>query len=160
MIFTSVKMSTGLRNHIAAACGGAVPELSIVPPDMRQGGAFVARSLAKACATLAADNQLFATSFNGAQGAEAALKAILNRHGYTKKQLEPIRHDLEQLWGFARGVYQPLGDMPDWLKTLAPAHKKFQLRYHDEVHGMQYPGEMKVAQGMQDLVAHMELALA
>jgi len=157
------QLSKALQEKLAAANGGVVPTLRITPPDIRQGGSFVAHSLARACMTLAAVNDIFSTCFVGAQGAEAALKAILHRHGVSVEYLRnrnKFGHDLAKLWDAARVKHPPLGDFPDWLEMLAGPHVEFQLRYADKYHGMSYPGAMKVAEGMRELVAHMDQALS
>jgi len=113
----------------------------------------------RSCDTLAKTNDIYGCAFIGTQAAECALKAICVRNGHEEKALRRT-HDLEKLWALARAARPGLGPVPAWLDTLKDAHASYQLRYHDKVHGMQFPGAAVIAEGLRALVTQMELSLA
>ena len=88
---------------------------------------------------------------------ECSLKAFLSKLGQTGLN----GHDLAKLWARAAGRGLPIGDMPQWAKTLNSLHgpPNYHVRYPDKLNGLIFPEPHETEAALRNIIDTVRKAL-
>jgi hypothetical protein len=92
---------------------------------------------------------------NFAQRGHFNFAVTSQKAGLTEKELSGIRirHNLSELWAKAANLGLPIGDMPQWAKTLNSLHEfPYHLRYPTRVNVLVFPNAHETESELWNLI--------